>query len=126
MKILDIGYEEASQVYESDIAINHEESQDFDLPPEKQKIAQAFVRTGTRVVKKNPEKEKSNKTVYNFSKRERKPNATKEGIIAEIAQFFSNNSQFAIENLSIPNKQGKISFSIGGTNFSITLTQHRK
>lgn len=59
-------------------------------------------------------------------KRERKANPTKEGIVAEIAQFLTEKSEFATENVEITNKQGKIAFQIGEDKFEITLTQKRK
>ena len=100
----------------ADCGIDHGEKMDFDLPPDKLKEARKYAHTGTR---KAP-------TAYKFSKRERKPNATKGGIIAELAQFFGESSQFAIENLEITNKERQIAFSIGGENFELTLVQKRK
>lgn len=108
--------EEAEQVYESDKAIDHDEKMDFDLPPDKLKDAQKFAHAGTR---KAP-------TAYKFDKRQRKENATKAGIIAEIAQFLTENSQFSVENLQITNKERQISFSIGQDKFELTLVQKRK
>lgn len=75
-----------------------------------------MARTGTR---KQP-------TNYKFTKRQRKPNATKGGIIAELAQFLGENSEFCIENLEIVNKERQISFQIGEDKFELTLAQKRK
>lgn len=108
--------EEARAVYADDCAIDKGEKRDYDLPPDKQKIAQKFARTGTR---KTP-------AAYKFTKRERKPNATKAGIIAEIAEFLSEKSQFSVENLEITNKERQISFKIGEDAFELTLVQKRK
>lgn len=125
MNALNVGRVEAENIFASDQAIERGEKQDFDLPSDKLKIAQKFAHTGTREVKEKTENKK-NGAAYNFTKRERKPNATKGGIINELADFLQTNSQFSIENLTIPNKEQKISFSIGGVDFSLTLTQHRK
>ena len=108
-------YDEAREIYAADVAIDHNEPQDFDLPPEKVKVAQSFARTGTR-----------KPAAYKFTKRERKPNATKAGIIAEIAQFLSENSQFSVENMEITNKERQIAFKIGEDAFEVTLVQKRK
>ena len=63
---------------------------------------------------------------YQFSQRERKANPTKGGIIAELAKFLENDSEFATEKVTITNKERIIAFSIGDDNFEITLTQKRK
>lgn len=62
---------------------------------------------------------------YQFSQRERKANPTKGGIIAELAKFLENDSEFAITNLEVTNKERMISFEISGQKFEITLTQKR-
>lgn len=116
MKGLKCGREEAEQVYECDKAIDHEEKMDFDLPPEKLAIARKQAHTGTR---KTP-------TAYKFNKRERKPNATKGGLITDFAQFLTENSSFLVENVEIMNKERQISFEIGGEKFELTLVQKRK
>lgn len=63
---------------------------------------------------------------YNWTKRERKANPTKGGIIAELAQFMENDSEFAVTDLEITNKERVIAFTIGDDKFEITLTQKRK
>lgn len=98
-----------------DKAVERGEPTEFDLSPEKAKIAQKFAHAGTR-----------KPTAYKFTKRERKPNATKGGIIAELADFLEKNSQFSVENLQITNKERQISFQIGGEVFELTLVQKRK
>lgn len=99
-----------------DKAVEAGERTQYDLTPDKAKIAQKFAHAGTR---KQP-------TAYKFTPRQRKPNATKGGIIEELATFLEKNSQFSIENLEITNKERQIAFSIGGDNFEITLVQKRK
>lgn len=109
--------EEAEAIRKDDIAIDHEEKMPFDLSPEKAKIAKKFAHTGT--------KERKTPTIYQFEKKTRKPNATKGGLVSEIADFLQKNSSFDIKNLQIPQKEGKISFQIGKKWFSWTLTEHR-
>lgn len=60
------------------------------------------------------------------TKRERKSNPTKAGIIAEIATFLTENSEFATENVEITNKERMIAFKIGEERYEITLIQKRK
>lgn len=107
--------EEAEDVYNYDQKIDHDEKTDFDLPSDKQKIAMTFTKTGTR---KTP-------TVYQFAKKERKPNVVKSEIIEEIANFIEKNSDFEIKNFQIPNKEGKIAFKIGEKWYTLALTEHR-
>lgn len=72
------------------------------------------MRTGTRKT-----------TAYKFDKKvTRKPNATKGGIIQELANFLSSASAFEIENLTIPLPEGAIDFQVGDKIYSLTLTQH--
>lgn len=63
---------------------------------------------------------------YNWTKRERKANPTKGGIIAELARFMENDSEFAVADLEITNKERVIAFTIGDDKFEITLTQKRR
>lgn len=118
MRILGITEEEAKQVIADDRAIDRGERMPFDLPPEKEKEAKKMANCGTR---KTP-------TVYNFdtSKKTRKENATKSGIITEIFKFLQEKSEFACENVNITNKERQISFRIGENDFEITLVQKRK
>lgn len=60
------------------------------------------------------------------AKRERKANPTKAGIIAEIATFLTEKSEFATENVEITNKERMIAFKIGEERYEITLIQKRK
>lgn len=108
--------EEAEKVYDYDKAVDHDEKTEFDLTPAQKKVEREMARTGTR---KTP-------TAYKFTKRERKPNATKGGLIAELAQFLSENSGFEVKNLEITNKERQIAFEVGGEKFELTLVQKRK
>lgn len=108
--------EEAQKILAYDKAVDRGEKTEHDLPQDKLEVARKFAHTGTR---KAP-------TVYKFTKRERKPNATKAGIIAELFTFLSENSDFAVENAEITNKERQIAFKIGEDSFELTLVQKRK
>lgn len=64
--------------------------------------------------------------VYKFDKRERKKDATKESIIADIAKYLSKTADFEAQNVKIVNSTQKIDFEFGGKSYSLTLTAHRK
>ena len=108
--------EEAQEILAYDKAVDRGEKTEHDLPQDKLEVARKFAHTRTR---KAP-------TVYKFTKRERKPNATKAGIIAELFTFLSENSDFAVENAEITNKERQIAFKIGEDSFELTLVQKRK
>lgn len=107
---------EKQELLAYDKTVDRDEKTEYDLTPEQQKIAKTFSRTGTRKVP----------TAYKFTKRERKPNATKGGIIAELAEFLEQHSQFSITDLAITNKERQIAFKIGADAFELTLVQKRK
>ena len=111
---LKISTEEATQIYESDRAIDKGEKQDFDLPKDQVKIGQKYCHTGTR---KSP-------PVWNFNKRERKPNPTKEELIQFLFEALTVNDN--LENLEVVNKAKLITFSMNGENFELDLKQKRK
>lgn len=116
-KPLGLTEKEAQELLAYDKAIERDEKNlEFDLSAEQNKVAQKFAHAGTR---KAP-------TAYKFTQRQRKENATKAGIIAEIAEFLEKNSQFSVENLQIMNKERQISFMIGGETYEFTLVQKRK
>lgn len=77
-KQLDCSTEEAAAVFEYDRAVDRGEKTPHDLPPEKQKIAQSYARTGTR---KTP-------TIYQFQKKRKKTKCNKRGTYFRII-FFS-------------------------------------
>lgn len=107
---------EARDILAYDKAVEAGEKTPYDLSPEQEKIAKKFAHTGTR---KTP-------TAYKLAPRQRKPNATKGGIIAELADFMEHNSNFAVANLAITNKERQIAFKIGDDSFELTLVQKRK
>lgn len=113
---LTLNEKEKQELLEYDKAVERDEKTEYDATPEQLKVEREMARTGTR---KQP-------TSYKFTKRERKPNATKGGIIAELARFLSENSDFSVKNLEIVNKERQISFQVGEDKFELTLTQKRK
>lgn len=111
--------QEARSILEYDKAVDATKDSilEYDLPPDKEKTAKKFTRTGTR---KAP-------TVYKWNKTPKKrEDATKEGIIAELAKFLETASEFNIQNLQITNKTRQIAFSVGSENFTVTLTRKTK
>lgn len=115
-KKLGLSKQEEQELLAYDKAVEADKSTEYDLSPDKIKIAQKFAHAGTR---KAP-------TAYKFTQRQRKPNATKGGIISELADFLEKHSQFSIDNLQITNKERQIAFSIGEDSFELTLVQKRK
>lgn len=107
---------EARDILAYDKAVEAGEKTPYDLSPEQEKVAKKFAHAGTR---KAP-------TAYKFTPRQRKPNATKGGIIAELADFMEHNSNFAVVDLAITNKERQIAFKIGDDSFELTLVQKRK
>lgn len=118
MCLLKISREEAIQLIEDDKKIDRGEKMDFDLPPDKLKVAREYTKCGTR---KAP-------TVYNFdtTNRKRKENPTKASIIAELAQFLTEHSENACQDVNITNKERQIAFTIGDNSYELTLVQKRK
>ena len=116
MRILGCTAEEADDIIATDKMIDQGERTPYDLDPEREKMAKKFANA----------REKRKPTVYQFQKRERKANPTKGGIIAELAKFLEENSEFAVENVEITNKERQIAFKIGENAFEVTLTQKRK
>ena len=70
--------------------------------------------------------ERKKPIMFDGKPRQRKENPTKSGIIAELATFLTENSEFATENVEITNKERQIAFKIGGETFELTLVQKRK
>lgn len=107
---------EAQDILAYDKAVEAGLPTKYDLPPDKAKVAQKYAHAGVR---KQP-------TAYKFDKRERKPNATKGGLITELADFLTNNSGFEVKEVNITNKERQIAFTIGDDSFELTLVQKRK
>lgn len=116
MNILKITEEEALDVIKCDKMIDRGERTPYDLSKEQEKLAKKFANVETH---KKP-------TVYKWDKKKKKENPTKAGIIAELAEFLKENSEYAVENCEITNKERQIFFKIGDDAFELTLVQKRK
>lgn len=118
MRILNVSAEEAEKIIADDKAIDKGEKL-FELTDEQKKV----VKKMTNFDSKNRKKP----MVLDLKQpKNRKENATKSGIIAELVTFFSENSQFSVENLEILNKERQFTFKIGDETYEITLIQKRK
>lgn len=114
IKYLGVSAEEADEIIATDKEIDRgKKTFDFDLTAEQKKNAKEYTKTGTR-------------TVYNFTPRQRKENATKGGLIAELAQFLREGSEYKPTVVNITNKERQIAFTIGNDDFELTLVQKRK
>jgi hypothetical protein len=105
---------EIAEMYEDDADVDKGVEMPWDLSADEHKKAMRNA---------NADEHKKPKTAV---KRERKSNPTKAGIIAEIATFLIENSEFATENVEITNKERMIAFKIGDEKYEITLIQKRK
>lgn len=111
MRSLKCSKSEAEEILAEDRKIDRGESVDFDLSPEEHKRAMKNANTGTKA----PKGEKT--------ARKPKENPTKEGVIAEIAQFLAEKGYNSVE---ITNKTRQISFKIGEDAYELTLIAKRK
>lgn len=110
---------EAEEVYLYDKLLDPGERTEFDLPPEKEAVAQKMTHSGVREPKKP--------FVPKLETRKRKPNATKGAIIAALVEFLNNTEAFTAENVTAEgNGERLIKFGSGGENFELVLTQKRK
>jgi hypothetical protein len=109
--------EEAREIAAFDKRIDRGERTEYDLSPEEEKAAKKWANTTS---------EKKAAPNYKWTTRERKANPTKGGIIAELADFMANTSQYAAEDVVITNKERMIAFRIGDNDYEITLIQKRK
>lgn len=116
MRVLNVDSKEADEILAYDKAVERGEKTPYDLTAEQEKEVRKY-----RQADRKP-------TLYKWDtkKRERKPNATKEGIVAEIAKFLTENSDFETKNVEITNKNRMVAFSIADDDFEITLVQKRK
>lgn len=114
MRYLKVTEEEADAIIASDKAIDRGERMEFDLSKEDEKAAKKWANTGTR---KTPPS-------YKFTKRERKENTTKSGIISLLAEFLATVE--SCSDIDIPNKERMITFSCGDNKYDLTLIQKRK
>ena len=120
MKYLGVSTEEADEILAYDAFIDKAKVKDrgeHDLSIEAEKAAL-----------KEAHKGQKHATVYKFdtTQKKRKENPTKSGIIAELAKFLEEASEFATINVDITNKERQIAFSSGDESFELTLVQKRK
>lgn len=101
---------EAIEIAKADKEIDRGAKMSFDLSADAEKVAKKYAKTGTRST--NGEK----------IERKRKENPTKGAIIAEIAQFLTENGY---ENVEILNKERQIALKVGEIAFELTLVQKR-
>lgn len=101
---------EAIEIAKADKEIDRGAKMLFDLSAEAEKEAKKYAKTGTRAT--NGEK----------IERKRKENPTKGAIIAEIAQFLTENGY---ESVEITNKERQIALKVGEIAFELTLVQKR-
>lgn len=115
MRLLDCTENEALDVIKNDEIIDKGGRTEFDFDKEKEKMAKKFANVETH-----------KKTAYKFTKRERKENATKKGIIDDLFRFLTENANFIAENVEITNKERQIKFNSADETFELTLVQKRK
>ena len=111
MRLLKCSEDEAKQIIADDKAIDRGERMAFDLSKEEEKQAMKYANTGTR------------KTSETKTKRKRKENPTKAGVITEIAKFLAENGY---EMVNVTNAERQIAFKIGENDYELTLVQKRK
>ena len=116
MRLLDCTEEEALDVVRTDEIIDKDGRTEYDLPIAEEKAALKIGRIDERKAK----------SADNKRGKVRAENPTKSGIIAEIAEFLTEKSQFACENVEITNKERQIAFKIGENAYEFTLVQKRK
>lgn len=116
MSLLDCTEEEALDVIRTDEIIDKGGRTEYDLPIAEEKAALKIGRIDERKAK----------SADNKRGKVRAENPTKSGIIAEIAEFLTEKSQFACENVEITNKERQIAFKIGENAYEFTLVQKRK
>ena len=113
MKSLGIDRAEAIQMLKDDYEVDHMAASeiDNDLTAEQKKVVKAMKNSDT----KKP-------TAYKFTKRERKKDETKAGLISGIAEFLADR----VENLEITKAEREIVFELDGEHFTINLIKNRK
>ena len=125
---LGMSEKEIADMYDDDADVDKGIEMPWDMSKEEHKKAMKYANVDEH---KKPAKkaveptEKKAPTVYNWNTegKQKKENTTKVEIIAGLAQYLTENG---FEGVAITNKQGKIGFKVGDTDFSLSLTQHRK
>lgn len=104
---------EAEQVLADDKKIDRNETVDFGLTKEEEKKALKYANATSH---RKP-------MVLNFTKKEKAPDTTKEGVIKQVYDFLVANGY---EGVEITNKSKLIAFKIGEDNFEFNLIRKRK
>lgn len=113
MKTLGITREEALDLEQYDDDVNKNKKTQYDLTPEQKKNVQEMNR-------------KVEHRKYGTGKHERKPNELKEAIVAELAEFLTEDAQGqAYENVEITNANRMIHFKVGEKEFDLQLIEKR-
>lgn len=113
MKQLGVSREEALELEGYDAEVQKGNATEYDLTEEQQAVVKQMMR-------------KVEHTKKGEVKRERKPNETKEAIIAELAEFLREDAQGQVyENVEIANVNRMIAFQIGEKRFELTLVEKR-
>ena len=116
IKLLGCTREEAIDIIETDKIIDKGGRTQYDLSKEEEKLAMKISGVNERKAKSADSKRG----------KVRAENPTKSGIIAEIAEYLTENCGFATENVTITNKERQIAFRIGENDYEFTLVQKRK
>ena len=116
IKSLGCTREEAIDIIETDKIIDKGGRTPYDLPIEVEKMA----------MKMSAVDERKAKTADNKRGKVRAENPTKSGIIANLAEFLTEMSNFLCENVEITNKERQIAFKCGENAYELTLVQKRK
>ena len=119
MKQLGISRQEAIELEGYDDAVDHNRKTEHDLTPEQEAVVKELNR------KKEHKK-------YGHVNRERKPNETKEGIVAALADFLENECEFDLkgetiycDDVQITNKNRMIHFICNGKEYDLQLIEKR-
>ena len=104
---------EAEQIIADDEKINKNQAVDFGLSKEEEKKALKYANV----------REHKKPMVLNLTKREKKADVTKEGVIQALYDFLSQNGY---EDTQILNKSKLISFKIGEDTYELDLKRKRK
>lgn len=113
MRVLEVSDKEADEILAYDNAVDKNQKTQYDLTTEQIKETRKYRQADRKQI------------AYNFTKRERKPNATKGGLIQELFDFLQNHSNFEIIDCEITNKERQIAFGVGENKFELTLVQKR-
>ena len=117
MRLLDCSEEDALDVVETDEIIDKGGRTPYDLTKEQEKIAMKISAVNERTAKNQTDNKRG---------KVRAENPTKSGIISNLAEFLTEMSNFACENVEITNKERQIAFKCGENLYELTLVQKRK